>query len=274
MDTLIRDAPVDGPLRRWGVLIAVLTAIGLAAWGAGAFGGDSITEAAGGWLDSDSTPLAPASGAFRIWSVIYLGMLGYAVWRLASRGRSPARARRADPWVVGSALLNAAWIGVVQADQLALSLAVIVVLLAVLIRLHLLLARTTAEGRVETVLLDGVFGLYLGWVCVAAVANASALGGSLLDPERAMGPETWVVATAIGVLIVVVLLALALSELTGRRLAPILAIAWGTAWIAVGRLEGRFEDLILVIAAAAAAGTALVVPSVRRAALGRRAMSR
>lgn len=262
------DAATDAPAPRWGVLIAVLAAVGLAAWGAGAFGGDSITEAAGGWLDADSTPLAPASGAFRIWSVIYLGLLGYAVWRLTPSGRSSPRARRADLWVVGSALLNAAWIAVVQADQLALSVGVILVLLVVLVRLHLLLGHRSPAGRLEATLLDGVFGLYLGWVCVAVVANIAAWAGSLVDPDRELGPEVWVVATAVGVLVVVAALGLTLSASTGRRLAPVLAIAWGTAWIAVGRTEGRFEDVVLVVAAALTAAVVLLVPLARRIASG------
>ncbi|MDR8019489.1 TspO/MBR family protein [Nesterenkonia aerolata] len=270
--------PGPDPLpRRLGVLVSVLLAVVLAAWGAGAFGGASITEAAGGWLDADSTPLAPASGAFRIWSVIYVGMVGYAIWRLTPIGGASARARRADLWVVGSALLNAAWIGVVQADQLVLSVMVILMLLGVLIRLHLMLVGAVAgdvTGRVERAVLDGVFGLYLGWVCVATVANIAGLGGSLIDPEMALGAELWVVVVTVLVLVAVVGLAAALSERTGRRAAPVLAIAWGVVWIAVGRTEGRFEDLVLVFAAAVAAAAALGVPLLRRLLVGSSRSSR
>lgn len=122
----------------------------------------------------------------------------------------------------------------------------------------------------ERVLLDGTFGLHLGGVGVAVVADIAGLGGSLTDPETALGAEPWAVSTAVVAPVVVVGVALALSELTGRRTAPVLVRAWGVAWIAGGGLDGRFEDIVLVRAAAVAAAVILVVPSVRRLLVARR----
>src|SRR5690606_24653468 len=95
-------------------------AIVLPSLGSGAHAGALTSEAANGALSADATPFAPAGPAFSIWSVIYAGLLGYAIYQLlpAQRQRSSRHAARhasLRPWAAASALLNAAWIGVVQA---------------------------------------------------------------------------------------------------------------------------------------------------------------
>lgn len=60
-------------------LIGVAAAIVMAFIGSGALGGTPVAEAAGGALSADATPLAPAGTAFSIWSVIYIGLAGYAI---------------------------------------------------------------------------------------------------------------------------------------------------------------------------------------------------
>jgi len=50
--------------------------------GSGAAGGTPIQDAAGGALAADATLIAPATPAFSVWSVIYLGLIVYAVWQL------------------------------------------------------------------------------------------------------------------------------------------------------------------------------------------------
>src|SRR6478752_3212776 len=103
-----------------------------AAVASGAFGGQAIQDAADGALSASATPLAPDGPAFAIWSLIYVGLAVFAVVQaLPGRGADP-RLRAVSWWVLASMLLNAVWIGVVQADALAASVLVIAVLLAVL----------------------------------------------------------------------------------------------------------------------------------------------
>lgn len=49
--------------------------------GVGALGGTPIAEAAGGVLAADATHLAPASGAFSVWSLIYVVLGAYTLWQ-------------------------------------------------------------------------------------------------------------------------------------------------------------------------------------------------
>ena len=244
-------------------LIGAAFAIAAAFFGSGALGGTPINQAAGGALSADATPLAPAGPAFSIWSVIYLGLAAYALWQLTRTARLSPRQRSLRPWALLSLLLNAAWIWTVQLGSLIASVAVILALLAVLIRIMYVLGAPRTGGVVEQVLTDGAFGLYFGWVLVATFANTWAwLADSGVDAMREI---------PLGVvgIVVAAVVAVTAAVLDGGRVAPALATAWGLAWIAVARTGGRFDSDTLVWTAAAAAAVVLLVAVARRATVAR-----
>lgn len=242
---------------------AVVVAILGAFLGSGAIGGTSVTEAADGWLSADATPVAPGGSAFSIWSVIYAGLALYAIWQLTRSARGSGRQRRLRPWAVASALLNALWLGAVQLDLLFVSVLVILALLAVLLRMLLIMISDHPSGWVEAVLTDGTFGLYLGWVSVATVANIAAW----LAAAGAEGFGGWRWAAA-AVIAVAAATGVGLAVFTRGRIAPALATSWGIAWIAVARTEGQWESSLLVwtagIAAAVVLATAVAARLVSR----------
>ncbi|PWJ54040.1 TspO and MBR related proteins [Quadrisphaera granulorum] len=250
------------------VLAAVVAVIG-GFLGSGAVVGTPIDQAAGGALSASATLVAPAGPAFSIWSVIYAGLLALAVYQLLPAQRHDARQRATGWWVVASLLLNAAWILIAQAGSVTGALVVIVALLAVLVVAFVRLTRTgpvtgtaTTASRppVQRVLLDGVIGLYLGWVSIATVANAAAVlvavGGL---------PVTDPLATTLAVVVLIVAAGIGwLLAVGGRgRVAPALSLAWGLVWIAVGRWSGQPEapvvSVVAVVAALAVMAATLVV---------------
>lgn len=236
-----------------GTVVAVAAAVVLSFIGSGALGGTPISEAAGGALSEDATPFAPANPAFSIWSLIYLGLAGYAVYQLLPAQRGATRHARLRPWAALSALLNAAWIGVVQAGSVLGSLIVIAVLLLVLIKMLLILRAQRPSTTTDALVTDGTFGLYLGWVCVATTANIAAYLATL-------GIDTfpgwqWAV---IGVLALVALIGVGLGWFSRGRIAPALAISWGVAWIAVARTSGQYESSTVVWAASIVAALVLL----------------
>ncbi|MBB1024382.1 tryptophan-rich sensory protein, partial [Dietzia sp. DQ12-76] len=81
-------------------LLGVAAAIVAAFVGSGALGGTPVADAAGGALSADATPVAPAGSAFSIWSVIYLGLIVYALWQLSPTARRSARQRALRPWAL------------------------------------------------------------------------------------------------------------------------------------------------------------------------------
>ncbi|WP_083587183.1 tryptophan-rich sensory protein [Agrococcus sp. Marseille-P2731] len=234
-------------IRPWAVLIALPATLALAALGGGAFGGQEVSSASSGALSADATPLAPAGPAFSIWSLIYLGLAAYAIWQVLPRHRRDARQQRMGWLALASLVLNAVWIICAQAGLLPLTVVVIVALLVVLVLIMRVLVRERAASWQEAAVVDGTFGLYLGWVSVATVANVAAfLADAGVRPEPFEGP-------AIAILAVVAAIGLLLALWSHGRLAPAAAMAWGLAWIAVGRAFDEPHSMAVAITAAGAA---------------------
>ena len=221
-------------LRQSAVLISAILALVGSFIGSGAAGGTPIQNASGGALAADATPIAPGGPAFAIWTPIYAGLVLYAIWQFLPKQKADARQRRLGYPIAASLLLNAAWILSVQFDLLWLSVPVIVLLLAVLVWAFLTILRTRPRTLVETVLVDGTMGLYLGWVCVATAANITAVLVAAGFDGFGLAADAWGVVVIAVAGIVGVLLAVA----GHGRLTPTLALCWGLAWVAFARLTG------------------------------------
>ncbi|MFN8167358.1 MAG: hypothetical protein U0S36_01095 [Candidatus Nanopelagicales bacterium] len=260
--TLATSARTTGPdapaprdaLRQWVVLVSALLATAVSFIGSGAVVGTPVNEVADGALSSSATLVAPAGPAFAIWGVIYTGLLLLALLQVLPGRRTDPRQRRVGWWVAASLVLNAVWILVVQAEAIALSLVVIGALVAVLVVTVVRLGERAPATAYERLVVDGTLGLYLGWVCIATVANTAAtLVIAGVDPVGAAAvPLTvavLVVAAGIGVLLAV--------GLRGR-VAPGIALAWGLLWIAVARTSGSPESAAVAVGAALAAAVTVL----------------
>ncbi|WP_043501698.1 TspO/MBR family protein [Georgenia sp. SUBG003] len=268
-DAPARPAAADRE-RQVGVTLSYLLCLVGSAIGVGAFGGTPIADAAGGALSADATHLAPGSGAFSVWTVIYAGLAAYTLFQWLPGQAVSARQRRTGWWVAASMLLNAAWILVVQAGWLWPSVLVIGVLLAVLARIFVHLVRVRGDGPLEALVVDGTLGLYLGWVSVATCANvAAALVAAGFD-GLGLAPEVW---SAV-VLAVVAAIGVALAVLGRGRLAPAVTIVWGLAWIAVARATGEPHSVPTAVAAVTAAVVVAAATVWLRLARGRSAAPR
>lgn len=220
--------------------------------GSGAAGGTPIQDAAGGALATDATLIAPGGAAFGIWSVIYLGLIAYAIWQFLPAQKRDPRQRRLGYPIAASLILNAAWILSIQFDLLALSVPVIVLLLAVLVYAFRLTIVTTPRTLVEALVADGTVGLYLGWVCVATAANVTAWLVTTGFDGLGADPDVW----AVGVIAVAGLVGVLLAVRGRGRLGPAISLSWGLAWVAVARVTG---DLVSLPAAAAAVVAVIAV---------------
>ena len=226
------------------VVVSAVVAVVGSFIGSGAWIGTPIGEAVGGALSATSTLVAPARTAFSIWSVVYVGFLAYAIWQFLP-GRT-VRHESLRPAIAVSMLLNATWILSVQAGFLWLSVVIIGCLLVVLTRVFVLRQRQRPENWMDAVITDGTMGLYLGWVCVATIANITAW---LVD----LGITN--AATAWAVIVLAVAAAVGVGLATGSRgaIAPSIGIVWGLAWVAQGRLEGELANTVVGVSAVIAA---------------------
>ncbi len=196
----------------------------------------------------------PANYVFAIWGVIYLGLIAIAIYQALPGQRDNPRLARSRPWLALSGVANIAWLLLWHYEQLALTMLAMLALLGLLILIYLRLeigARPVPAGERWFVRLP--VSIYLGWVSVATIANASAL---LYD----LGWSGWGISAQVWTLIMIAA-ALIIGGLMVRQrrdAAFPLVLAWAFAGIAI-RNAGT---ALLVGGAWAAAALALVAAGV------------
>lgn len=241
------DRPDTGRdlIRQIAVVSAVCFMIVAAMVGTGLLGGTNVRDLQGGALDADATVLAPGTPAFSIWSVIYLFMVGYAVWQASPRQRDRPRQRAAGWWIALTAVLNGGWLLAAQFTTLPLTVVAIVLLLAALGWTFRILVRRRPESVGDRVLMDATVGLHLGWVSLATVANITAWLSRTVPESWGAQADVWGVA----VLVVVAAVGVGVAAFSRGRPSPILALSWGLAWIAIARTTDQPHSTPVAIAA-------------------------
>lgn len=118
----------------------------------------------------------PAGFTFSIWGVIYLALLIFVVYQaMPSQRDNPTLAGISRPFQI-SCLGNGSWILAWHYDFLNLSLLIMLVLLAMLIRIYrVLLSEVGRASIAQHLALHLPFSLYTGWITVATIANFSAV---------------------------------------------------------------------------------------------------
>jgi hypothetical protein len=146
---------------------------------------------------SDAYPnlFVPAGITFSIWGIIYLLLAVYCVVQFlpASKEMAPGIS-----WLfIISCALNGLWIVAWHYQKLPLSLLIMVGLLVTLILINLQL-KDLPMG-----VLKGAFGIYLGWICIATIANVTALLVGIGWGGMGISQEAWtIIMIAAGTLIV------------------------------------------------------------------------
>jgi hypothetical protein len=179
--------------------------------------------------DSFAVYFVPAGYVFSIWGLIYLGLLAFAIYQLLPAQRNNARLGRIGYWFAIGSLANSAWILLWHYEFFPLTLVVMLVLLVSLIAIYLRLNIGRVQvPSVEKWLVHVPFGIYLGWITVATVANATALLEYWKWGGWGLGPATW----AVIMLSIAAALGAAMS-LTRGDVAYVLVLVWAFVGIAV-----------------------------------------
>lgn len=126
--------------------------------------------------DSFNALFVPAGYVFSIWGVIYIGLLAYTIYHSLPKQRYNDIMQRTGWWVALSSIFNGAWIYFWHYGFYPLTMLVMLLLLATLIVIFQKgnIGRTT-YGPVMTWVFGIPFAIYLGWITVATIANASAV---------------------------------------------------------------------------------------------------
>lgn len=188
---------------------------------------------------SDKYPnlFVPAGATFSIWGIIYLLLLIFTVYQASTLFSNKASrvntiVQKIGIWYFVSSLLNASWIMVWHYELVPISVAVMLVMLLSLIIVNFAIYNGSAHlTRWERFVTKAPFGVYLGWICVATIANVTSwLTG--IGWQGGFEQDTWaVLMIVIGGLITFV----AASRLHNGYLA--LAVVWAFGGIIAKRLD-------------------------------------
>lgn len=204
----------------------------------------------------------PAGYAFSIWSLIYVLLLVFIILQsrhLFDREKEgPAFVRTIGWWFVISCLANGSWILAWHYLLTPLSLLIMLTLLTALIIIYERL-RTAAPDVSISFWVQLPFSVYLGWISVATIANATALLVSMNWNGFGISEVSWTVT----MLIVGGLLGTLFLWLR-RDLAYVLVITWAFWAIAVKRQSLAVpEESIIISVVYAVLGVFLILAILR-----------
>ena len=171
----------------------------------------------------------PAGYVFSIWGLIYLGLIVFAIYQALPAQRENPRLRATGWWIVLGGLANSAWIFFWHYEKFPLTLPVMVVLLLTLIITYLRLGVNRVKVPLTEKLASHLpFSIYLGWITVATVANATSLLDYLNWDGLGISPFTWMWIILSAVLLIAVLM-----NFTRRDVGYAMVILWAVAGIAI-----------------------------------------
>ena len=136
----------------------------------------------------------PAGYVFSIWGLIYLALTAFAIYQALPNQRDNPRLRRLGYLFALSCVANVFWLFLWHYEVFTLTIVAMVALLVLLIASYLRLGIvSSAVSTAETLLVRLPFSIYLGWVNVATIANATALLDYLNWGGWGINPELWTV---------------------------------------------------------------------------------
>ncbi len=171
----------------------------------------------------------PAGYVFSIWGLIYLGLIGFAVYQGLPAQQGNPRLRRVGYLFSLSCVANIAWLFFWHYELFPLTLVAMLTLLVLLMVIYLRLEIGRAGvSPAEKWLVHIPFSIYLAWITVATIANVTTLLDFLNWGGWGLSPQAW----AVIMLIAALGIASAVS-LTRGDMAYMLVIVWAFAGIAV-----------------------------------------
>jgi hypothetical protein len=172
----------------------------------------------------------PAGYVFSIWGLIYIGLVAYAIYQALPAQRTNPRLRAIGWLFVASSVANIAWLFGWHYEQFPLTLPVMLALLGLLIAIYLRLGNGREDNRPvgERLAVQLPFSIYLGWITVATIANATSLLNYLGWNGGPIAPEVWTVIMLAAAVIIAALMAF-----TRRDVAYLLVLVWAFAGIGI-----------------------------------------
>jgi hypothetical protein len=184
---------------------------------------------------------APAGITFAIWGVIYTLAISLIVWQFLPKNSLKEEAvQRIGFWFVINCVLNAVWLFLWHYELLPLSIVVMVGILYTLVQLNLIENTFSTTDLPAKWLPQATFGIYLGWICVATIANITTCLVSLQWNKFGLSDTFWA-----GAVIGVGAVTTALLTVRFKNIFIGSAVIWAFIGIAIrqNQLHGHFTAI-------------------------------
>ena len=199
---------------------------------------------------SDSIPnlFVPSGLTFAIWGVIYLLIILFAIYQ----GRDIFKTEKEDmpflkrigPWFIIGQLANGVWILFWHYGQMAISVAIMLLLLvSLLISYQRMNIGRDKVPFAEKIGVHTMVSVYLGWISVATIANITALLVTNGWNGWGLSEATWTVV----VIIVAIILGVLMLVLR-KDIAYTAVIIWSLYGIALKRSDPQFLPQPIIVA--------------------------
>jgi len=193
---------------------------------------------------SDSFPnlFVPAGITFSIWGVIYLLLIIYCVVQFT--GSNQIAITNISLLFGISCIFNALWIVAWHYGRLPMSMIIMLGMLISLIYINMFI-KDIPHGIIKA-----AFGVYLGWICIATIANITALLVNFGWDRFGISEETWtIIMISTGALIVALTIIRLYNPFIG------LSVIWAFTGIIIKR-QGDFRSIAIT------AGVAILIVAV------------
>ena len=203
--------------------------------------------------DNNFTLITPAGYTFAIWGIIYT-LLGLFVIYQALPSDKGKTTEKVDWFFILSCIANICWLFLWQFEYLAVSVVLMFLLFASLLKayLNLGISKSSISWR-ERIAVHAPFSVYFGWITIASIANVAAALVSVGWNGLGLSAETW------GILVILIaLLITTLVVITRRDVAYGLVIVWALIGISSGQSGNQNITLLTQISAVVVAAVIVV----------------
>lgn len=189
----------------------------------------------------------PAGLTFSIWGVIYFMLAIYCIVQFNAQNKEIIQS---ISWLfIASSVLNSLWIFAWHYENLPFSIAIMLLLLVSLVLINI----NISEFRYG--FFKAAFGIYLGWICIATIANVTAWLVSLNWGGFGISDDAW---TIIMISVGLIITSMAVYKFDNPFIG--LAVIWAYTGIAI-KQQGNIQ-IIFTVAIIAAILTAVYIAGI------------
>lgn len=187
--------------------------------------------------------IIPASYAFAIWGLIYLGLFAFAIYQVLPSQRENPNLRQTGYLLAIASVAQSIWVYLFLSRLFIASVFAMLLILVPLIVMYMRLGiGTTTVSHGEKWFIRYPISIYLGWISVATIVNiASALDINSWD-AFGISAEIW---TAIMVIIATFIAAIAL--LVRQDIAYSAVTLWALIAIAIKHWENSTLKIVALL---------------------------